>query len=301
MRMAVTGRRGQVVKSLVDRGAIGGYKVMPLGRPELDLASHDGDTMLRALDRLQPDIIVSAAAYTAVDRAESERDLAFTINADGAGRIAAAAVALGVPLIHLSTDYVFDGSASVPYAEDAPTGPTGIYGASKMAGEKAVLESHPGAVVLRTAWVYSPFGANFVKTMLRLAHGQQEVRVVADQHGNPTSAFDIADGILTVANNLLSSDEPALRGLFHMTGAGETSWAGLAEAAFIESYLCGGPFAEVRHITTADYRTSAQRPANSRLDCRKLEKIHGVRLASWKISLREVVQRLLEPKLMRVL
>jgi dTDP-4-dehydrorhamnose reductase len=206
--------------------------------------------------------------------------------------VAQAAKRLGVPLIHLSTDYVFDGSKDAPYIEDDATGPTGVYGSSKLAGEKAVLAEHADSAILRTAWVYSPFGANFVKTMLRLAGDRDEVAVVADQRGNPTSSFEIADGILCVARNLAHSPDTNLRGIFHMTAVGEASWAQLAETIFANSAEAGGQRARVRPISTAEYPTAAKRPANSRLDCTKLARAHGVRLPDWHSSLKEVVSRL---------
>jgi dTDP-4-dehydrorhamnose reductase len=298
MRIAVTGREGQVVQALIERGAAAGHEVIPLGRPALDLS--DSEAAIRdALTAATPDVIVSAAAYTAVDRAESERDLAFSINATGAESVAAAARAIGVPLVHLSTDYVFDGAKPAPYIESDATGPTGVYGASKLAGEQLVLAAQPDSAVLRTAWVYSPFGANFVRTMLRLAEARDEVSVVADQRGNPTSALDIADGIIAVAANLVTDPAPARRGIFHMTGGGEASWAEFAEAIFAASAAMGGPSAAVRAITAADYPTAATRPANSRLDCSLLDARHGVRLPDWHGAVEAVVARLNDIKMER--
>lgn len=292
MRIAVTGQAGLVVTSLLERGVIAGHAVIAIGRPQLDLA--DPVSVMRALEAAAPDAIVSAAAYTAVDKAESERDLAHAVNGVGAGAVAQAAKSLGVPLIHISTDYVFDGTLDRPYGESDPTGPTGVYGASKLAGERGVLAAHgDNSAVLRVAWVYSLFGANFVKTMLRLAGDRDEVSVVADQVGNPTSALDIADGILRIAANLVSTDEPALRGVFHMTARGEASWADFNKAIFGASAVRAGPSALVRRIGTADYPTPATRPANSRLDCDRIARIHGVVLPEWQSSLEIVVARLL--------
>ncbi|NYI22332.1 dTDP-4-dehydrorhamnose reductase [Sphingobium indicum] len=291
MRIAVTGETGQVVTSLIERGAAAGHEVIALGRPELDLA--DPASVARALEAVTPDVIVSAAAYTAVDRAESESDLAYAVNGAGAGAVAQAARAVGAPLVHVSTDYVFDGTLDRPYVESDPTGPTGVYGASKLAGEQAVLAAHgDNSAVLRVAWVYSPFGTNFVKTMLRLAGDRDEVSVVADQLGNPTSALEIADGILLVATNLVADSNPALRGVFHMTASGEASWADFAEAIFASSAEKGGATARVKRITTADYLTPATRPANSRLDCGLIAKAHGVALPDWRQSLDSVIARL---------
>lgn len=290
MRIAVTGQAGQVVTSLIERGAAAGHEVIAIGRPQLDLA--DPASVVRALEAAKPDIIVSAAAYTAVDKAETESDLAHAVNGAGAGAVAQAAKALGVPLIHISTDYVFDGTLDRPYLESDRTGPTGVYGASKLAGEQAVLATHDDSAVLRVAWVYSPFGSNFVKTMLRVGADRDELAVVADQVGNPTSALDIADGILLVATNMVADSSPQLRGIFHMTASGEASWADFAEAIFAASANHGGPHASVRRIGTVDYPTPATRPANSRLDCGRIARVHGVTLPDWRGSLDTVVARL---------
>jgi dTDP-4-dehydrorhamnose reductase len=291
MRMVVTGRRGQVVRSLVERGAGSQFEVIALGRPELDLDGTQA-SIISALEAARPDVIVSAAAYTQVDKAESEAQQAFAINAVAPRALGQVAAKLDVPLLHLSTDYVFDGCKLSPYVESDPTGPQGAYGASKLEGEQAVLSEQPNSAVLRTAWVYSPFGSNFVKTMLRLAADREEVGVVADQRGNPTSALDIADGILAVAGNLVESDDPSLRGIFHMTAAGEASWAEFAQAIFAASAGLGGPQARVRQIATVDYPTPAKRPSNSRLDCSKLARLHDVRLPDWRQSVQQVVVRL---------
>ena len=292
MRIVVTGGPdGQVLLSLAERGTSAGHDIVALGRPELDLTG-DEEAIVRAVEQARPSIVVSAAAYTAVDKAESERDLAFAINARGAGAVAKAAERLGVPVIHISTDYVFDGSKPAPYVESDVPNPVSVYGASKLAGEEDVLAASPNSVILRTAWVYSPFNANFVKTMLRLAADRDEVGVVADQYGNPTSALDIADAILAVAANLVASNKPDLRGVFHMTGRGEGSWADFAEHIFAASVSAGGPRASVRRIFTADYPTPARRPANSRLDSSKLHEIHKVRLPNWQTSTDQVVRRL---------
>lgn len=291
MRIAVTGRVGQVVSSLIDRGPSAGHEVIALGRPGLDLAAPA--SVDRALEAARPDLVVSAAAYTAVDKAENERETAYAINELGARSVAAAAKALDVPLIHISTDYVFDGALDRPYVETDPTSPTGVYGGSKLAGEKAVMAVHGAeSAILRVAWVYSPFGGNFVKTMLRLAQDGDEISVVADQVGNPTSAFDIADGILRVAENLAADPDPALRGIFHMTARGDASWADFAEAIFAASATHRGPRVKVRRISTADYPTAARRPSNSRLDSQRIAAAHGVALPDWRLSLDSVVARL---------
>ncbi len=293
MRIAVTGSRGQVARALVERAPTLGAEVVACGRPQLDLL--ELTTIEPALRAARPDVVVSAAAYTAVDRAESEPELAHAINGLGAGAVAAAAAALGVPVVHLSTDYVFAGDLDRPYHENDATGPLCAYGRSKLAGELAVAAAHPDHVILRTAWVYSPFGSNFVKTMLRLSHTRDMIEVVADQHGSPTSALDLAGGIITVCRNLLAQrGAEQLRGVFHMAAAGYTTWAGFAEAIFAASVACGGPSARVEPIPTSAYPTAARRPANSRLDCVKLERVHGIALPDWRRSTEACVTRLIQ-------
>ncbi len=290
-RMVVTGREGQVVSSLNERAAVDDrFEVIAVGRPALDLARPD--TVDAALRDARPDVIVSAAAYTAVDQAETDKAAATTINGTAAGAIAATADALSVPLIHLSTDYVFDGSKTAPYVETDPVAPIGAYGRSKLLGERAVAEATPNHAILRTAWVYSPFGKNFLKTMLRVAQTHESLNVVDDQIGNPTSALDIADAVIAVAGNLLASDDAALRGIFHMTGTGEASWADFAQEIFAQSKAMGGPSADLLRIPSSDYPTPARRPANSRLDCSKLARVHGVTLPRWQESTTATVQRL---------
>ncbi|UZF91323.1 dTDP-4-dehydrorhamnose reductase [Bosea sp. NBC_00550] len=292
LRIAVTGWTGQVVCAMLERVPVG-VEVVALRRPELDLAIPR--TVAPVLRAARPDVIVNAAAYTAVDQAESEPDLAMRINGQAAGEAARAAASLGIPVIQLSTDYVFDGALDRPYREDDPTGPISAYGASKLAGEQAVAAATANHAILRTAWIYSPFGKNFVRTMLRLAETRDEVAVVADQAGCPTSALDIADAIFAVARNLTGrTDEASLRGVFHMSAAGEAVWADVAEAIFTERAVLGGKPVRVKRIATADYPTPARRPANSRLDCNKLGLAHGVRLPDWRGSLRACVERLLK-------
>lgn len=292
LRVVVTGWTGQVVRAMLER-VPAGVEVVALRRPDLDLAIPK--MIAPALRAARPHVIVNAAAYTAVDQAESEPDLAMRVNGEAAGEAARAAAALGVPVIQISTDYVFDGALDRPYREDDATGPISAYGASKLAGERAVAAASDNHVILRTAWIYSPFGKNFVKTMLRLAETCDEVGVVADQHGCPTSALDIADAILAVARNLVARpQDETLRGIFHMSAAGEAVWADVAEAIFAERERLGGKPVAVKHIATTDYPTSAQRPANSRLDCGKLAARHGVTLPAWRRSLATCVERLLK-------
>ena len=292
MRLVVTGREGQVVCSLVERAsAAGDIEIIALGRPEVDLAQPE--TIAIAIAAARPDIVVSAAAYTAVDQAEEEADLAHRINAVGAGAVAQAAAELGVPVIHLSTDYVFAGDGEAPYIETDATGPQGVYGRTKLDGEAAVAAANSRHIILRTAWVYSPFGKNFVRTMLRLAETRDSVSVVSDQWGNPTSALDIADGIIAVARVLKADPAFDAYGVYHLAGTGNTNWSGLARAIFASSRNHGGPFAEVTDIATADYPTKARRPLNSRLSTDKFFRVFGWRAPAWQVSADATVARLL--------
>ncbi|MCZ7887206.1 dTDP-4-dehydrorhamnose reductase [Agrobacterium salinitolerans] len=293
MRLAVTGKNGQVVSALLAL-ASAELEIVALGRPELDLAQPE--TVLKALREVKPDAVVSAAAYTAVDKAESEPDIAFAVNRDGARAVAQAASYLGIPLIHLSTDYVFDGAKDTAYVESDPTGPTSVYGRSKLEGERAVSEATDNYVVLRTAWVYSEYGNNFVKTMLRLSENRDEINVVADQFGCPTSANDIAAAVVTIARKLVEDSSPSVRGVFHLSGTGETNWANFAKQIFAFAKEHGGKSIVVNDITTAQYPTPARRPANSRLDCSKLEEVYGIKLPSWQTSTRAVVTALAQSK-----
>jgi dTDP-4-dehydrorhamnose reductase len=293
VRLLVTGREGQVARSLAERaGTTDGFDLVFVGRPEFDLAC--ARTIGPAIEAARPDLVISAAAYTAVDQAEDEPDLAFAVNAAGAGEVARAATAVGAPVIHLSTDYVFDGTLDRPYREDDRTGPQGVYGASKLAGEEAVAAANPCHLILRTAWVYSPFGRNFVKTMLRLAETCDEVSVVADQLGNPTSAMDIADAVLTVAGRLRAEASFNRWGVYHLAGRGQASWADFAEEIFRVSRALGGPAAAVRRIPTSAFPTKAKRPANSRLDTAALQEAFDFSMPNWHDSCRSVIRRLVE-------
>ncbi|KAB7765805.1 dTDP-4-dehydrorhamnose reductase [Xanthomonas maliensis] len=241
------------------------------------------------LDRVRPTVLINAAAYTAVDRAEQERDAAFRANAEAPGVIAQWCARAGVPMVHYSTDYVFDGQGTQPYRPDDATAPLGVYGQSKLAGEQAVQAAGGRHLIFRTAWVYAAHGNNFLRTMLRVGAERDLLRVVADQIGTPTPAALIAD---LTALALRHPDQPS--GLWHLTAAGETSWHGFAEAIFTHALARGliarRPFIEA--ITTADYPTPAKRPAYSRLDTRSLQDTFGVRLPQWQDGLGQVLDTL---------
>jgi dTDP-4-dehydrorhamnose reductase len=289
MRILVTGREGQVARSLAERAR--GHELIFAARPELDLA--DPASIERVIGRVHPDLIVSAAAYTAVDQAEDEPELAHAVNGLAPGVIGAAAARIAAPVLHLSTDYVFDGSGERAWTESDPTGPIGVYGRSKLAGEHALSESGAGYAVIRTAWVYSPFGANFVKTMLRLAPGREELSVVADQHGNPTSALDIADALLAVIARWRNDPAGGRNAIYHFAGTGTTNWADFARAILAGSAARGGPRCRVNPITSAEYPTKAERPANSRIDSSLFAHTFDHRAPAWQQSLGETLDRLL--------
>jgi dTDP-4-dehydrorhamnose reductase len=291
MKIAVTGHSGQLVTALKRLGPEHGVEIIAIGRPELDLA--DLASIGPALTAARPDAIISAAAYTAVDKAESEPDLAMQVNGAAAGEIARVAAGLNVPVVHVSTDYVFDGSATGFYRESDPTAPLGVYGATKLEGERQVAAATPNHAILRTAWVYSPFGANFVKTMLRLGETRDALRVVGDQRGRPTSALDLAVASIQVAQRLQRDGAPALRGVFHASAGGEATWAEFAEAIFAGAALRGRSAVAVEAITTAEYPTPARRPANSRLSGDKLQIVHGIALPDWRVSLDQCLTELL--------
>ena len=288
MRVLVIGREGQLARSLAER-APDWVELLFAGRPECDLA--DPASLERTVAAARPDLILNAAAHTAVDRAEDEPELAEAVNAEGPAVLARAAKSAAAPLVHLSTDYVFNGTADRPYREDDATGPLGVYGRTKLAGEEGVRASGAAHAIVRTAWVYSPFGSNFVKTMLRLAETRDEVSVVADQVGTPTSALDLADGLFALIDAGRGGWNSAT---YHLAGTGETSWARLAEQVFASSGEQGGPTAAVRPIATADYPTRAARPANSRLDSGRFVRATGFRMPEWHESVAAVVARLLE-------
>ncbi len=292
MRIIVTGREGQVARALVERGRSAGVAVVCLARPEVDLL--EPDLVARAIEAARGDVVINAAAYTAVDQAVAEPDLAMRVNGEGARAVAAAAASTGRPVVQISTDYVFDGALDRPYREDDPVGPVSVYGRTKLAGETAVAAANARHVIARTAWVYSPFGRNFLKTMLRLGLTRDEVSVVADQWGAPTSALDIADALIAMARRLVAEpDNTSLYGVFHATGSLYTTWAGFAAAIFAQAAMLGRRPVAVTPISTAQYPTPAARPANSRLDVGKLHDVYRLALPEWRSSAQDCVKRLI--------
>jgi dTDP-4-dehydrorhamnose reductase len=290
----VAGNSGQLARCLRDLAFLRNVPMVAVGRPELDL--ENGEGIDRVTAAVEPSAIVNAAAYTAVDRAEAEPERAFAVNCDGAALLAEAAARRGIPFIQISTDYVFDGSKRSPYREDDLTAPLNVYGASKLASEAAVLRACPGAAVIRTSWVYSPYDNYFVRTMLKLSETQAVVRVVQDQYGAPTSAADLAAATLAIVERLRSTNGSGEAGVYHLAGDGETSWHGFAAAIFASLARRGRRVPKLQAITAAEYPTPARRPKNSCLDSSKAERIFGVRLPPWLSSLEECLDRLEMPK-----
>jgi dTDP-4-dehydrorhamnose reductase len=278
----VVGKSGQLARALTTIAREREIPLLTAQRPELDLESVD--SVARIVAAVKPKAIVNAAAYTAVDRAESEPERAFSINRDGAARLAAAAAKFRIPLVHVSTDYVFDGTKPSPYLEEDVASPLSIYGRSKLEGELAVRSAYADAVIIRTSWVFSPFGQNFVKTILRLAEKMEAVKVVNDQRGSPTAAHDLAETIVAI---LEASDGSSLSGggLYHFACAGETTWYGFAEAIYAGWAKRGHRVPTLKPITTAEYPTPARRPANSRLDCGKIQRTFRIPRPTWQKSL----------------
>jgi dTDP-4-dehydrorhamnose reductase len=292
MRLLIAGWQGQVARALVELApSAPDVEAFAVGRPGLDLCN--AATIKRAMTDFQPDVIINSAAYTAVDKAESERDAAFALNRTGAGLLAEEAAKRGAAIIHISTDYVFDGRKSAPYVETDGVAPQNVYGRSKLQGEQAVRQMNPEHVIARTAWVYSATGSNFVKTMLRLAGDRDSLRVVDDQIGNPTYAPHLAKALLEIARKVRHAPRDDQWGTYHLAGLGDVSWCGFAREVFRVSAELGGPSASVTPISTADYPTPAARPKNSRLDCNKAEQMFGVALPDWREGVRECVTRLL--------
>ncbi|PNG25657.1 dTDP-4-dehydrorhamnose reductase [Methylocella silvestris] len=284
----IFGAGGQVGQELQRTAFAKGVACKALSRLEVDIAN--AADVARALDETAPTLVVNAAAYTKVDLAETEINAAQRGNEIGPGVIGKACAARETPLIHLSTDYVFDGTKIGPYMESDPLAPLGVYGRTKAAGESAVRDAAPLHIILRTSWVYGEFGNNFLKTMLRLARDRDELRVVADQHGCPTSARDIAVAILRLAPRLETGSD--LYGLYHFAGVGATSWHGFASRIVEAQANITGRRPKVTAIATADYPTPARRPANSVLDCSLFVRKFGFGAHHWGEETDAVAQAL---------
>jgi dTDP-4-dehydrorhamnose reductase len=289
----VFGAAGQVGRELVGQAWPDGLGAVGLDRAGADVT--DRSAVERAIAAQRPALVVNAAAYTAVDKAEQDAARAWAVNRDGAATLAAACAAHDLPLVHLSTDYVFDGAKPGAYREDDPVCPLGVYGASKEAGEAAIRAALPRHVILRTAWVFGVHGHNFVKTMLRLGAERPELGIVADQRGCPTEAADIARAIACIAGTLLRAPDAARFGTFNYVGAPPTTWHGFAAAIFARVAAAGRKVPALRAIATADYPTPARRPANSVLDPDKLMRVYGIAPCDWAAALDRVLGALAAP------
>jgi dTDP-4-dehydrorhamnose reductase len=297
MRLYVIGGQGQVARSL--REAAAEHDGIVFGcaeRPRVDLLRPA--SIAQALADFGPDIVINPAAYTAVDKAESEPAQAFALNRDGAGTVAAAAAKQGVPIVHFSTDYVFDGSKDGAYVESDPVSPRSVYGQSKYEGELAVAAANPRHIVLRTSWVYAPFGTNFVRTMLRLAGERDNLRVVNDQIGCPTYAPDIAAAVIALAGRVLAKGwHPKFAGVTNLAGPEAVTWYAFANDIVRGAAMRGGRSVSISPILTSDYPTPAARPANSRLSTERLASLFDVRLPPLRKSLAGCLDRLLETRI----
>lgn len=288
MKILVTGKKGQVARSIAERALKDpSFSLIFAARPQVDLTKPG--SLASAIENTEPDIILNAAAFTHVDQAEYDAAIAYRVNAEAAGEGAEAAARLRIPFLQLSTDYVFDGSGDNPWRETDPVAPLNIYGRSKADGEARVLAASPRHLVVRTSWLVSPFGQNFVKTMLGLAAEREEISVVDDQHGCPTSTLDLVDSLLALAARTI---EEETAGIWHLAGQGAASWATLAQCIMEASLANGGPFATIRAVTSADFPTPAKRPRNSVLDCGKARDKLGIELPNWRGSIGAIVERL---------
>jgi dTDP-4-dehydrorhamnose reductase len=285
----VVGAAGQVGHELMRRGLWARPTLVGLTHRELDI--RDAAKVRAVIEGFAPAVVINVAAYTAVDKAETERDLAFAVNRDGPTNLANACSALALPLLHVSTDYVFDGRKTDAYVESDPASPTGAYGASKFAGEEAVRERLERHVILRTAWVFSSHGTNFVKTILRLAGERAELRVVDDQFGCPTPAGAVAEALLAIAAQIAQGS--IAWGTYHFCGAPATSWCGFTRAIIDAAAGSLGRRVPVKPIATAEYPTPARRPSNSVMSCAKIAAAFGVSRPDWQASLPEIVAALL--------
>ena len=278
--LLIFGRTGQVATEL----ALLAPDATFLGRDDVDLT--DAEACAAAIRASGCDAVINAAAYTAVDQAEAEKELAFAINASAPAAMAAEAAQLGIPFVHISTDYVFDGCGKEPWVEGDPGRPLGVYGSSKLAGERGVAAARGQAVILRTSWVFSAHGSNFVKTMLRLGAERDELRVVADQFGGPTPAADIAAACLRVIEGMRA--DPKRRGIYHFAGEPDTTWAGFAREIMAQA----GLNCQIIDIASTEYPTPARRPTNSRLDCSAIARDFGLQRPDWKLGLAKVLTEL---------
>ena len=288
MKILVTGANGQVGFCLAQKLADTAWDYLALTRKELDIT--DLDAVEKLVGSYKPNIIINAAAYTAVDKAESDVDVANEINCIGAGNLAQAANAIGAAIFHISTDYVFAGDSPSPYSENDAVAPQGVYGLSKLKGEHLVATGNPHHIILRTAWVFGEHGNNFVKTMIRLGRDREQLGIVADQLGAPTYAGDIAETLLKLARKY-ENESTLVWGVYHYSGSPQVSWYEFAQEIFAVAdaqNIYTKPIPMLKPIETIDYPTPAKRPANSRLNCEKIQQEFGIELSDWKLALKNI-------------
>jgi dTDP-4-dehydrorhamnose reductase len=290
MKILVTGSKGQLGHELLIQGNNFGYEILPADLPDLDIT--DKTQVKHRLEKFQPSLVVNAAAYTNVDKAETEQNLAFAVNRDGPANLAEACAKFEIPLIHISTDFIFDGKKSSPYIESVPASPLSIYGKSKEQGENEVRSRLKNHIILRTAWLYGVHGHNFVKTILRIGQEKEVINVVADQFGSPTSAADLAAAVLQIISRIKYSGDINW-GTYHYCGLGITTWHGFAEEilSLARQYISIKTIT-VKPISTAEYPRKATRPCFSALDCGLIKKNFGINIKPWQDSLKTVIRQL---------
>jgi len=291
MTILITGARGQLGRELTEQGQGRGCRVQAPSEDDLDIT--DLEKVDRVIDLHQPDLVVNTAAYTQVDKAESEEALTFEVNKTGCANLARICAKNQIPLVHISTDYVFNGQKGTPYLETDPISPLGVYGRSKAEGEIEIRKHLKEHIILRTSWLYGIYGQNFVKTMLNLAASKPKIQVVSDQFGSPTNSADLALSILTLSDRLQSGFDIAW-GTYHYCGRGVISWYTFAEKIMKLAHLHGGlPATRVEPIATADYPTRVERPVYSALDCGRINKHFGIKPQPWQESLETTIRKLL--------
>lgn len=290
MRILILGKTGQVASSLIEVGSARSLDIQAIGRPELDITSYN--SVENTLNRFAPNIVINATAYTMVDQAETDIEEAYKINFEAVKIIASCCSQADIPIVHISTDYVFDGLKTEPYLELDQTNPESIYGKSKLKGERAISEESNRYIILRTSWIYSEIGNNFVKTMLKLAESHDEISVVSDQIGNPTYARHLAENILDIVVDLKLEGEEKRWGLYHISGQGKASWFDLATRIFELTSKNNKTVPKIKAISSSEYPVAAKRPLNSCLDCQKVKNAFSINLPVWQDGLECCLKKL---------
>ncbi len=292
MKILLTGSLGQLGREIKEVAINSGLDIISMDLPEIDIT--DSENLRRIFSEVKPSVVVNAAAYTAVDLAETQKNICYAANSDGPANLARLCVKNNAQLIHISTDYVFDGNSKIPYSEDDPVAPINVYGKSKVEGETAVLSTPGRHIILRTSWLYGRYGKNFVKTMLRMGQEKESIQVVNDQYGCPTCAYDLADTIVAVIR-WVSEENSNKSGVYHYCGSGITTWYEFAVSIFeIVKELGLKRIPLIKPISTSQYPTAAKRPLYTALDCSKIKKRFGVELKPWKQSLKRTIHQIID-------